>query len=784
MTIRYYHRPLQVTLATTLLAAVFPLHLRAQCADGTPPPCDVAVRRPAVVARDEPPAQDVRARSFLVLPFRNVRGIAEDDWLGESSLMLGNALSQWQEISTVPDGRLYPALRRHGLTPGDVMDEAQVRRVAEETGGWTAVTGEVLRIGDRIQISARALDVVTGRVVVRVQEQTESEDEIQDVYKRIATALLKTVGVDASAVDLSSVTTASIGALRAYMRGLRHYHRYEMRRAREAFEEAIGLDSTFALPYLKLAESWLLFSSMDAFSDAAHPAYGHLTRAVALSDRLPSRERQFLRAMDAFFHGQFAAAREQLDVLLARDSTDVDVLIALAWLESLDGVLVPVNGKLMVRGSLNRANNLAKRAVLLDPLRSGGYGILVHSYLTAAGWILGVVPTARSESASLPAHWLSMVMNITPYTPVLRDTLELIPLDFEDYLAGRYNEERANALTVARTWVERWLVATPSVAEAHMWAAWVLELEEFYDRALAELEIADSLGVETELENLTARRMVLLAEAGRHPEALQLSDSLRTAGLFANPRLIDPFVWVYGGAAFSLYLINGDWANASGLMDELSGPLTAIAPALGEMIIATLCSATSPKPLRREALSRILHEIRAYPSTESMEDCLGALFEAAWSEADPALRAELAADAVDAADSLLTSTEHHNLAFTLAIDAIGADSTEETLLRALATFRRITELDPDNMAALYQVGRMALFAETDLDLAIRSFLRYLEHEQQPGAPSYVAAHWRLGMVYELQGKIDEARTAYEAALKLDPDYVPAREALAKLSPKP
>ena len=316
-----------------------------------------------------------------------------------------------------------------------------------------------------------------------------------------------------------------------------------------------------------------------------------------------------------------------------------------------------------------------------------------------------------------------------------------------------------------------------------MWAAWVFELDESYDRALAELELADSLGVETELENLAARRMVLLAEAGRREEALQLADSLRTADIFADTRLIDPFVWMYGGAMLSLYLVNGDWTNAGGLLDELSAPVKAIAPSLGEVATGLLCSAMSPIPLRREASSRILYEIRAYPSTESMEDCLLALLETVRGDADPTLRSELAAEAIDGADSLLVGAERHDLAIALAIGAVVADSTEGTLLRALATFIRITELDPDNMNALYQVGRTALFANTQLDLAVRSFRRYLEHEQQPGAPSHAGAHWRLGMVYELRGMIEEARAEYEAALVLDPNYTAARDALAKLPPQ-
>ncbi len=87
------------------------------------------------------------------------------------------------------------------------------------------------------------------------------------------------------------------------------------------------------------------------------------------------------------------------------------------------------------------------------------------------------------------------------------------------------------------------------------------------------------------------------------------------------------------------------------------------------------------------------------------------------------------------------------------------------------------------MAALYQLGRTALFAKTDLDLAARSFKQYLEHEQQPENPSHAAARWRLGMVYELQGRIDEARAEYEAALRLDPSFARAGEALGKLTRK-
>src|SRR2546427_8228959 len=120
-----------------LLSALVVWSAGAQCPDGTPPPCTRGVARPA--ATSLPPAERERARTFLVLPFRNLSRRADYQWLVEGSpTMLADVLGQWTELTVVPDERLYPALRRHELQPGNVMDLARLRRVAAETGGGAA----------------------------------------------------------------------------------------------------------------------------------------------------------------------------------------------------------------------------------------------------------------------------------------------------------------------------------------------------------------------------------------------------------------------------------------------------------------------------------------------------------------------------------------------------------------------------------------------------------------------------------------------------------------------
>src|SRR5204862_8225622 len=124
-----------------LLAALVVRCAAAQCPDGTAPPCRRGTATAA--ATSPPPAERDRARTFLVLPFRNLSRIAAYQWLVEASpTMLADALGQWTELTVVPDERLDPALRRHELHPGDVMDLASLRRVGAETGGWAAGCGE------------------------------------------------------------------------------------------------------------------------------------------------------------------------------------------------------------------------------------------------------------------------------------------------------------------------------------------------------------------------------------------------------------------------------------------------------------------------------------------------------------------------------------------------------------------------------------------------------------------------------------------------------------------
>ena len=87
---------------------------------------------------------------------------------------------------------------------------------------------------------------------------------------------------------------------------------------------------------------------------------------------------------------------------------------------------------------------------------------------------------------------------------------------------------------------------------------------------------------------------------------------------------------------------------------------------------------------------------------------------------------------------------------------------------------------PDNFNPYYQAGRILLTNGSDLPRAERYFRKYLTQEPEGNTPPPAAAHWRLGLVLEKQGRKKEAIAELENAVRLDPNFEPAKKDLKRL----
>lgn len=564
-------RPRGNALALRLILVAAPLMLaqgaQAQCPDGTPPPC-----RAATAGRRRPPGPPaVRARQFAVLPFRNLSRSPELEWLIEGApVLLADVLGRWREISVVPEEQLAPALRRAGITPGTVPDLASLRRVADETGGWTLVTGEMIATGSGVAVRARALDALTGRVLVRAAVDAQPGEDVREAFGRVGVQLLRAAGLDTAQVDIGAATTPSLDAYRAYLRGIALRNHNQYRRAGDAFRDAVRHDSLFAQAWFELLKV-RIFESPFALFDPGSELVLAMGRSVALAERLPPRRRDVIRGVGALMRGQFGASRDLLERLVASDSTNADAVGWLSFLEFVDPVAVrDAAGATHRRGSLSRAISLARRLLELEPEGHGAYIPIVYSYLLAAGDLPMVLVSFAREPSSL-----DQLLRSTPSTvfvPVVRDTIVPVPVDsFLRYPAESVTVARARALDTARTWVGRWVASGPAEGAAHQAAARISELAGDYDRALLQLATAESLGVEFGYLGTTWQRLGLLALSRRYAAAAALADSSwrRTLSDYVAPDdLTEARRWV-----FVLALMQGDFARADTMLANVAAAL-------------------------------------------------------------------------------------------------------------------------------------------------------------------------------------------------------------------
>jgi tetratricopeptide (TPR) repeat protein len=82
--------------------------------------------------------------------------------------------------------------------------------------------------------------------------------------------------------------------------------------------------------------------------------------------------------------------------------------------------------------------------------------------------------------------------------------------------------------------------------------------------------------------------------------------------------------------------------------------------------------------------------------------------------------------------------------------------------------------------ALFMVGRIGALSGQQLDRAERALRDYLRLQPGAGDPTHAAAHTRLGDIMRHRGDTAAARREYETALRLEPGFRPAADALRQL----
>ncbi len=296
------------------------------------------------------------ADGIAIVPFE-VRGGDLEVWREGMMDLLSNNLDGVAGYRTI-DPRTV--LARWSEEVGDLdarVDLDQALRVAGATGARYALAGSIVGTGDQVRLATSVYDLDSGEEVAQGRADGPLGD-ILSLADNLAVgtvrSLLESTGRE-GAGDLApgSLTTESLGALRHFLDGERHFRRARFAEAVSSFEAALAEDSTFVLAMARLSDSygWVEDVSSESGVDWNDRALAHV-------DELPPRHQLYLRASDALVKGS-AELMPDLRNAVQRYPDDPDL-----WFLLVETIIHVPGGSMATPTEAARA---ADEAVALDP---------------------------------------------------------------------------------------------------------------------------------------------------------------------------------------------------------------------------------------------------------------------------------------------------------------------------------------------------------------------------------------------------------------------------------
>jgi TolB-like protein/DNA-binding winged helix-turn-helix (wHTH) protein len=203
-------------------------------------------------------------RSIAVLPFVNVSPDPENEYFSDGlTEELINALTRIEELQITSRTTAF-AFKNKNLP---------LHEIGEQLGVATALEGSVRKAGNRVRVTVQLVQIADETQLWSERYDRELEDifAIQDEITQHIVANLKLTLTSEENELLTKHYTDNLDAYNLYLQGRYFWNKRSMdslTKAIELFEEAIALDSEYALAYAGLADSYNILSEYDWLSPA------------------------------------------------------------------------------------------------------------------------------------------------------------------------------------------------------------------------------------------------------------------------------------------------------------------------------------------------------------------------------------------------------------------------------------------------------------------------------------------------------------------------------------
>lgn len=211
------------------------------------------------VTKDEDaiPHTDKTIDSIAVLPLANVSNDPDTEYLSEG--ITDGIISNLSQLPQLRVRALSTVLRYKGI-------EVDPQKIGRDLNVQAVVMGSIVQLGDTLVFRVELVDVADGSQLWG-EEYKRRLSDIFEVQEEISRAISRKLQVKLAGENGNHFTkrhTPNIEAYKLYLKGRYFWNRRtaeHVKRGIEYFEQAIEKDPTYAMAYVGLADSYVIFGT-------------------------------------------------------------------------------------------------------------------------------------------------------------------------------------------------------------------------------------------------------------------------------------------------------------------------------------------------------------------------------------------------------------------------------------------------------------------------------------------------------------------------------------------
>ena len=229
-----------------------------------------------------------KENALAILGFENKTGDAELDWLsaGLPEILLTD-LTQSSSVPLISNSRVQDCLGGHKKNKDYNYTHEDWLEASRSLGATKVLSGSFFKMGDKIRIDARLESSSDGKIILAEKVIGDDPFQLVDSITQKLSQSLDIFQPDASTSEVAVITSSNPEAYRYYILGMQEFDKFEFESSIAKFEEAIALDSSFALPYLRIGMAYSL-------RGRGQQGMEYFRKAKELEAHLPVKEKSIL----------------------------------------------------------------------------------------------------------------------------------------------------------------------------------------------------------------------------------------------------------------------------------------------------------------------------------------------------------------------------------------------------------------------------------------------------------------------------------------------------------